>query len=257
MYRTSKNISFADIERICKESFEINNDSLIKNYTEITDPFSIFHLDKQNHQNEMSLKKDKPKTRNNLNDFYKVKDKDPLFWHIYILEYGMEQYEFHKNKIQLKNDTIFKWINKIETQKIHTRKAFRNDKIKVDDVINDIAGSQKIEMTTFIGIIISLQLQVIITKNNVMYVYCNNKDCDSFHHFNYDKNEMKYEKVSLREMSLKYIEGKYWGKPLLSKSAYKLSDLHLYSDILNISKTENGKNKKKDILWEEIQNALK
>jgi hypothetical protein len=68
---------------------------------------------------------------------------------------------------------------------------------------------------------------------------------------------MKYEKVELSNIQSQYIVGKYWGKPFLSKSAYKLSELHGYTTILGIeTKTLEGKNKKKDQLWDEMMEVI-
>lgn len=292
MFSFSTNHSFQisnkEIERNCKEVFEINNERFKTFYENVVNPYGngIFHSDKDkdkdtnNNMKKCSDYKDKhiittvtnrnqkqkSKLKPTVQEWYYVKETDTLFWHLYILTKGMDQYMFHKNKIQLKNDTIFEWVDLLQKSTLELKPVYRPQKLKIDDIINDLASSKTIEMTTFIGVAIALKLPLVITQKKCAYIFPvredsqlteQSSDSTLFYHYNSDTRKMKYEKVELSNIKSQYIIGKYWGKPILSKSAYKLSELHGYATILGIeTKTLEGKNKKKDQLWDEMMEVI-
>lgn len=300
MFSFSTNHSFQisnkEIERNCKEVFEINNERFKTFYENVVNPYGngIFHSDKDKDKdtnNNMKKYSDgkhehkhehnttiitnrkqkqkqiqKSKSKPTVQEWYYVKETDTLFWHLYILTKGMDQYMFHKNKIQLKNDTIFEWVDLLQKSTLELKPVYRPQKLKIDDIINDLASSKTIEMTTFIGVAIALKLPLVITQKKCAYIFPvredsqlteQSSDSTLFYHYNSDTRNMKYEKVELSNIKSQYIIGKYWGKPFLSKSAYKLSELHGYATILGIeTKTLEGKNKKKDQLWDEMMEVI-
>lgn len=286
MFSFSTNHSFQisnkEIERNCKEVFEINNERFKTFYENVVNPYGngIFHSDKDkdtnNNMKKYSDVKDKytittvtnrkQKQKPTVQEWYYVKETDTLFWHLYILTKGMDQYMFHKNKIQLKNDTIFEWVDLLQKSTLELKPVYRPQKLKIDDIINDLASSKTIETTTFIGVAIALKLPLVITQKKCAYIFPvredsqlteQSSDSTLFYHYNSDTRKMKYEKVELSNIQSQYIIGKYWGKSLLSKSAYKLSELHGYATILGIeTKTLEGKNKKKDQLWDEMMEVI-
>jgi hypothetical protein len=199
MFSFSTNHSFQisnkEIERNCKEVFEINNERFKTFYENVVNPYGngIFHSDKDKDTNNNMKKcsddkhtittvtnrkqkqiqklKPKPKPKPTVQEWYYVKETDTLFWHLYILTKGMDQYMFHKNKIQLKNDTIFEWVDLLQKSTLGLKPVYRPQKLKIDDIINDLASSKTIEMTTFIGIAIALKLPLVITQKKCAYIF--------------------------------------------------------------------------------------
>ena len=278
------NISASEIQRVCKDVFELNTGFILKhhdmikgiqNYSdktscsnnEMSKHKKINSVDSHNHNHNHNHKHKDNHNHNNLKqkDWYNVKEQDVLFWHLYILKYGMQQFIYHKNKTEIKNKITFQWVEEMQSQKASLKPVFRHYKLNYDDVMNDLASNKRIEMTTFLGVCITLQMPVIVLYNKVAYVIehtdaTNVADTPNdriYSCFDYTKRRMKYDKVAKMILTDRYIIGKYWGKPFLSKSSYKVTDIQKFCAIVGVETVDGkGKAKKKDILWEELNDAL-
>jgi hypothetical protein len=277
------NITTSEIQRVCKDVFELNTECVLKHHDMIkgvrnprqTNENSIndrsMHIVRTSAHHNHNLPRSQPLHRNSntsaskQKEWYNVKEQDTLFWHLYILKYGMQQFIYHKNKTEIKNKTTFQWVEEMQTQKANLKPVFRHYKLNYDDVMNDLASNKRIEMTTFLGVCITLQMPVIILHHKVAYVIehtdaTNIADTPNdkiYSCFDFAKKQMKYDKVAQTILTDRYIVGKYWGKPFLSKSSYKLTDIQKFCAIVGVETVDGkGKAKKKDILWEELNDVL-
>ena len=286
------NISASEIQRVCKDVFELSTECILKHHDMIKgiqiyshkasfsnneiskykkinsgDSHKHNHNHKHNHKDNHNHNHKDNNNRNNSKqkEWYSVKEQDALFWHLYILKYGMQQFIYHKNKTEIKNKITFEWVEEMQSQKASLKPVFRQYKLNYDDVMNDIASNKRIEMTTFFGVCITLQIPVIVLHHKVAYVIehtdaTNIADTPNdriYSCFDFTKRQMKYDKVAKTILTDRYIVGKYWGKPFLSKSSYKLTDVQNFCAIVVVETVDDkGKAKKKDILWEELNDAL-
>lgn len=186
------NISASEIQRICKDVFELNTECVLKHHDMIKGITNNSHINssskaslvkstmlKSSHthnQNQSHIQSRHQNSNTSVvnvskpKDWYNVKEQDVLFWHLYILKYGMQQFIYHKNKTEIKNKITFQWVEEMQSQKASLKPVFRHYKLNYDDVMNDLASNKRIEMTTFLGVCITLQMPVIILYHKVAYV---------------------------------------------------------------------------------------
>lgn len=189
---------------------------------------------------------------------YKPKQKDSLFWCLYILKHGYSNYEMEINNqyFTVEKNEKFKYIEMLrknkEILKIHKIKPFT-------ELEDDLANKEKISVKTFFALCILENINVLLVdKRKIFELTC--IDIDDKHPVNIiHRNKQNYEhhiELNVTDDILKNYRETYYKSDSLdatikSISSYKLEELIELCKKLDITivAKEEGKKKltKKDI----------
>jgi hypothetical protein len=197
--------------------------------------------------------------KRSIDEQYKPKQVDSLFWCFYILKHGYSNYEmdiYNKYFIVEKAEK-FKYIelirNKKDILKIHKIKP-------LTEIEDDLANKQRISVKTFFALCIMENINVLVVDNRKIFeLLC--VDIDSKHPINIiHRNSKTYEHYielnNSNENVHKYRDTYYkmssFETSLKSMGSYKLDEL---IDICNkltikLENNENGKKKSKKDIYE-------
>lgn len=195
---------------------------------------------------------------------YYPKDQDALYWIFYIMQHGIMDYEYNKNKrfVIEKEDKI----NYIENIKQYKEIIKRQKLMSISEFENNLIVEKKININTFLNLCAIKNINVIFIKNKIFYELLSNDDEEVFIVYNTKVNSSssKYDKFGFDKCKKKdekwtKIYSQYYQTnnilcPIKSLSYYKVDDLISISQKFNLSVTIDGtsKNKKKTDLYEQI-----
>jgi len=186
--------------------------------------------------------------------YIKKDDDDVLFWYFFIILKGESEFEL----IQSNKFTVSKNF-KIESS-ITIKKMKLNRKFNKTNIINNLCHEKNITVMTLAVLCSLYNINILYVVNNIKYYELfqendtdeeqtfyvmenNNNNIELFKNIN--KNQLdKYTKNSIK------IEG--FNSNLKTLSHYKLDDLQIIASTLGF----NIKSKKKQMLYDEIQNKL-
>lgn len=170
-----------------------------------------------------------------------------LFWQIYIILYGIEKFNYYTHKSQIESEEIFKIIEKSKCDiSFESKKLLRKHKIKIQDIMNDLACTLKVDIDTFISICILLNIPLVILRNKYCISY---GEYEEYYILKYETFELYFKKTVKPDIFV----GETLHMPMKSISAYKLSELQQIAASLNMNIVSNtGKKKTKQILYEEL-----
>lgn len=205
------------------------------------------------YNSDKRIQQSKPKQQSNSkksqisSSWYKPNITNALFWHIYIIMHGIEKFNYYTHKQQIESEEIFKII---ETSKngvnVESKKLLRKHKFKIQDVMNDLACSLKVDIDTFICICIFLNIPLIVLRNKYYVQY---GEYDEYYILKYETHEIYFKKTIKPD----FFMGETLHMPLKSISSYKLSELQQIATDLNIHIiSENQKKKTKQLLYDDI-----
>lgn len=185
-------------------------------------------------------------------EWIKPQNTNPLFWHLHQEKNDID-YNMIFNKQQTECDEIFKMIEHIKSNSISIKikSILRKHKLKINDIINELACNLTVNMNTFIALNIVFEIPLIVKRKRFCIVYnSDNNVANTFYLINYDSKELYYEKTHIPDMFM----GHSIDSPLKSISSYKLDDLQSIAKQMNISITKcNEKNKTKNELYHCIE----
>ena len=202
-------------------------------------------------------KKEKSYEKNNNFKPYLVYPKqfDKFFWCFYIFNNSVEDYKLIDNKHFLIEKTIkLDFVKKIR----ENPSILKENKIKKIETELDIANSKRISINSFFFLCLYHHINVIVLCNNIYYEFMSNNESpinviDISSQFIGCAVDVDSALLNTLLKDKIYVENP--DRPIRSIGFYKVSDLQEYSKKLSITvKYSNGKQKKKQELYDEIKN---
>jgi len=244
----------------------ITNSMLTKQKKELIDNVNKKHIIKEevsNNKIDFTFKTENKKTTEELviENYYLPKQKDSLFWCIYIFKYGMNKYNeisnYGNTELKEKQNCI-KFIEKNKNLLKTTNYKITN--INIQEIKSELMTEQtKTSYYVLLAFVFYYNINIyIIHENRNMYLSFKN-DTNTINHVIFkDKKKYKIFKTNVNNLEIENItRGMYslvhFNKPIKGLSTYKVSELHDIARILNI---ENYTNYKKNELYELIQLQL-
>jgi hypothetical protein len=207
----------------------------------------------------------KPQLKNTI---YYPKSQDMLYWIFYIMQNGVMDYEYNKNKhFLLEKEDKIKYVEQINKHK----EIIKRQKImSLANFENDLIYERKICINTFLNLCAIQKINVIVIKNKIYYELLTTDNNEIFIVYNtkYNQNSSQYEKFGVEtclkndntwnNITTNLIQTNNIMSPIKSISYYKLNDLIKMCDKfgLPVISTVNMKNKKKSELYEQIIQTL-
>ena len=173
-------------------------------------------------------------------------EKDSLFWCFYIMKYGVEAYTMleYKNIVVEKNIKI----ECIELVRKNKLKLKAHKGMSVSHVENALLNEKIIDMKTFMSLCIIEGISVMYLHKNTYYEL--NLDIDettNIHSITRLDNPLKYGyelKQNSKEIRDTFYNIDNLNKPLKAMSSYKIAELIVFCNKLNIPLKEDKKRKK-------------
>tara|TARA_B100001778_G_scaffold55576_1_gene42640 strand:+ start:425 stop:1108 length:684 start_codon:yes stop_codon:yes gene_type:complete len=184
------------------------------------------------------------KDTNNVEDieFYIPEQKDTLFWCFYNA--------YNKDYLKDKFFTIEKEfkIGFIEIAR-KNKETVKLHKLKLNDIEDDLLNNQKISKKTLLILAIYYELNFIIIENHIFYKIQGNNENINHNIIVLDKSTGKYKLyIGKKDYSYDAIEAHKIDKPMKAVSGYKVEELRIFAEKLNLEC--KGKNKGK--LYQDI-----
>tara|TARA_B100000900_G_C20568554_1_gene712180 strand:+ start:1057 stop:1887 length:831 start_codon:yes stop_codon:yes gene_type:complete len=216
-----------------------------------------------NKTTEIDFKYDKKKTiEETVKDNYFIpKQKDSLFWCIYIFKYGMKKFKEIENYGNTELNEKQKCIKYIESNpNILKTTKYKITNINIQEIKSDLMTVQtSTSYNVLIAFIFFYNINIyILHENNKMFLSFKNDTNEINHIIMKNNNKFSIVKMNLNNEEIeKYVKHMYclvhFEKPIKGLSTYKVSDLHEIAKILNIN---NYDSYKKNQLYELIQLQL-
>lgn len=191
---------------------------------------------------------------------YKPKHQDSLFWCFFILKHGLSKYEMEvgNQHFTIEKTEKFKYIDMIRKNK----DILKINKIKpLSDLEDDLANKQRISIKTFFALCILEKMNVLLVDKQKIYESINNDETEihivhrnSVTHENWIEFNMPLNEVTrIRET---YYKMTGFDAKIKAISSYTLNELLELSKKLGIDTDTNTSKKisKKDIYEQIIQN---
>lgn len=252
-----KNID--DIPNLTNSMLTIEKKKLIDS---INKKFILKELN-NNTNSEIKFKEEKKETIEETvkNNYFTPKQKDTLFWCLYIFKYGMKKFKeidnYGNTELEEKQKCI-KFVEKNHNLLKTTKYKITN--INIKEIKSDLMTTQtSTSYNVLIAFIFFYNINIyIVHENNKMFLSFKNDTNEINHIIMKIKNKFSIVKTNINNLDIeKNIKNKFclvhFDKPIKGLSAYKLSDLYEIAKILNI---ENYENYKKNQLYELIQLQL-
>lgn len=195
------------------------------------------------------IKKRKP-TQDDINGYEKppVSVSDDLIWFIFIIQKGYTEYANLKKKYSIGRDYRYNLIKVLEKEKT----LLKANKIKVNEVINDLGNMANISIETLKAVSLCLNINICL-KNKLICQICKNNDNDEFYII--ENNKLVIIPMSSDNISNNYYIVNNLIKPFKSVSAYKLQELYDICerlDLLTLEDKTSTKKLKKNELYMKI-----
>lgn len=257
---TFRELNFDKLEKYMLFNIYINNDDNINNnYKVNTNDKSdenkkkfnqIFNNKKQETSKQLVIDKDNTINKD-INTLFYPSNNDKLFWCLYIINYGINEYNLNASK-------YFSIEKEIKINAITYMKN-NNHKIKVNksSVENNLLYEKNITIQSFALLCDMFNLNIRIINTNHYYEFLNN-DSQDFTNIIYDN---KYGIDLLKHNNNDNINDNFlvtnYSKPINSITYYKVDDIYEICNKLKINiKNSKDKNKTKKELYDEIYKIL-
>ena len=201
--------------------------------------YRLLHNDVKN----IKKAKNNNKAKNNKESKIEYIESSNLLWFIFIMMHGFDEYSLIEKKIQLETKLRYNLIDTIKEK--DNALLLKANKIKANEVINDLGNFKNIEMDTFKALCIILQKNYCIRNKKICEV---NKYSDSTLFYIIEDNKMFFKQENGKDIEDTMYIVKSIKKPFKSVSSYKvaeLKDICEKLDLLNLE-DENKKLKKAD-----------
>ena len=231
-----------------KDNFE----HIFKNLKEYM--FFPENIDKYTNFNTIKVVNNNFKNKNKKveEDIFVPKEKDKLFWCIYVIINGIENYELINNKffeIEKKN--------KIESvEKIRDNKdKLKQEKLRKTEIEDELVNNNIISLKGLHALALINKLSIIYVGKNFYYKFLYNDDKPNIIINNNNNIGLKfnYTEKFLTNILTNYWEIENYNKPLKGISSYSIKELTDICTRLKINILDNnGKKKIKKTLYENI-----
>lgn len=246
-------------ELIYKYSNPKKNDKNNKNY--------IINKDTRHISNEKNInitfianknietQKNNQSNKKEQNDFFSPTEKDKLFWCFYVLQNGIENYEFIKTiSFKTEKDFKFKTAEKIKDYK----DVFKSLKLKLNELQDEFINQPCISIKGLIALCYIYNINMIYVKKNTYYEILTN-EIDNDHKINViiNNNNNIQTPFNIKNDMIDFYKNNYWkienlNNPLKSISSYTLLELQNISNKLSIPIKKDDKKLTKQQLYENI-----
>ena len=210
----------------------------------------------------IKVKQDKkivPKKDNIIKDFFTAKNScDKLIWYYHILINGLQSYHFlgsnsYEEEKKIKIDLVYKVREK--------KQILKNHKIKYREVETNLCNDDKININTFLALLIISEINFYYSDDNFYYTKLINCDLDNYCYLHKNKDHYylwcNEEKPEFEIISKKLITIDNINKPLKTISSYKKPELEEWCKKLKIKYEFVGQKKlTKNKLYALIQEKL-
>lgn len=191
----------------------------------------------------------KSDTKSKKNEFF-IKEKDKLFWYLFIFENGYEAYNLlGRNKYSKEMDDKVNYVKYLKNEK----RLLKDFKLKFNDIQENILYNS-LNIFSLLAITSIKKINLIYFTDSLYFV--NNKyDKDPLiiYYDTQNKQYNKIEKIDESELKKNRLNIIHIQKPIKGVSSYKVSELEDFCKILNINTMKNGiKKLKKKELYEKI-----
>lgn len=227
---------------------ELNNLMLTqKNISKICD-YSVSRVDEKKTSTHMEKKKSSVNINNNI---FFPREKDKLFWCLYIILNGMDLYEMKNNYFTIEKEMKYKWVETLRTRK----DLYKMLKITKGNVEGELANDSKISLNTLRLLCHLHEINIFYIDNKKFYEILTSDEKPIYVIEKIDKNYGLKQKVSTE--NIEYYRNNYWklenlDKPLRAISYYKSNDLKEICKKLGIICDKLTKNN----MYEEILKKL-
>lgn len=212
------------------------------------DKYTNFNVIKVVNNNNLKKKENKKVEE----DIFVPKEKDKLFWCIYVIINGIENYELINNKffeIEKKN--------KIESvEKIRDNKdKLKQEKLRKTEIEDELVNNNIISLKGLHALALINKLSIIYVGKNFYYKFLYNDDKPNIIINNNNNIGLKfnYTEKFLTNILTNYWEIENYNKPLKGISSYSIKELTDICTRLKINILDNnGKKKIKKTLYENI-----
>lgn len=202
---------------------------------------------------------DTPVKYNPINDYFLPKQKDTLFWCLYIFKYGINNYHnisnYGNTELSEKKkclDFIDKNFNLIKTSN------FRITNINIKEIKSELITVQtSTSYNVLIAFIFFYKCNIyLLHNNNLMYIKFTNDVNNINNIIIRDKNKFRIYKINASQEDIIKLSNKrycfnHFDKPIKGMSTYKVSELNDIANIFNINT-----NVKKQELYDSIRMKL-
>ena len=161
-----------------------------------------------------------------------------MIWFIFIMLHGIDEYNLLEKKTQLETKMRYNLIDKIKED--DNSLLLKANKIKIDEVINDLGNMSNIEMNTFKALCIILQKNYCIRKKKICEM---NKYSDSTFFYIIEDNKLYIKEEAGKDIENTMYIVKSIDKPFKSVSSYKVAELKEICEKLDVLSLED-ENKK-------------
>ena len=262
---TSRKFNFDELEKYMLFNIYINNDDNINNnYKTNTNckldksknKFNeLFNNKKQETSKQLVKNNNIDKNTNNKdsNTLFYPSNNDKLFWCLYIINYGINEYNLNASKYFSIEKEIK--INAITYMKNNNHKI----KLNKSSVENNFLYEKNITIQSFALLCDMFNLNIRIINTNHYYEFLNN-DSKDFTNIIYNNKYgiylLKDKNNNDNNINDKFLVINY-NKPINSITYYKVNDIYEICNKLKINiKNNKDKNKTKKELYDEIYKIL-
>ena len=188
---------------------------------------------------------------NNVNNIFYPKQRDQLFWIFYTILHSVSEYEMSHNFFTTEKETKYKWIEDLRAKK----ELFKPIKVSRNTVEDELANKPKISMCTIKALCYLHDVNIFYIDNKKFYEMITNENKPIYI---IEKNNHKYGlKQNVNIDNINYYREHYWklenlDKPLKAISSYKVSDLTVICNKINIDCDNMTKQK----MYQEIMRFL-
>jgi hypothetical protein len=249
------------------------NDVMYKLQHYIISESFVKHMKETNyvkkHVNEIHSTIDtKQKKTETKKTIYYPNNQDMLYWIFYIMQHGVMDYEYNKNKhFLLEKEDKIKYVEQISK---HKETIKRQKIMSLVNFTNDLIYEKKISINTFLNLCAIEKRNVIVVKNKIYYEMLTTDNNDIYIIYNTKKNQnsSQYENFGVEtcvkndktwnNITSNLIQTNNIMSPIKSISYYKLDDLIKMNNKFGLSVISqvNMKTKMKKELYEQIIHFL-
>jgi len=260
IYNKDKIKNINDIPNLMNSMFTIEKKKLIdtvniKYYNNNTDTTNITNITNTTNMTNTTNYKN-----NEFNQYFLPKQKDTLFWCLYILKYGLNNYNSIQNygvtELNEKSNCV-KFIDS-DPLKLKTSNV-RITNLNIKEIKSEL---MTVQTTTSFHVLVSFiffyKCNIFIVHNNLkMYIKFTNETSKINHIIIKDKNKYRIYKMNASFQDIINITSKmycfnHFDKPIKGMSTYKLTELYDFAKIFNI----DYQNMKKQELYDSIRMQL-
>ena len=191
-------------------------------------------------------------------DIFVPGERDKLFWCFYIIKHGIDHYlSIGQNHFQIETKFKISTAEKLSECEI----LLKQNKLKRPEVENELVNEKKISMYGMKALCVIYKVDIMFIFEKTFYKICGLSENKTAFIKTTKQDDYgiveNIDKETLDTIMNKYYEIEDYSKPIKSVSAYKLDQLKVIAEKLDIKLVDAIGNKKtKKILYEEITTIL-